>query len=351
MYTVATHVIEKQTKTSFGDFLEAHLLQPLQMNSTALFTSGVDAKGHLGRVATGYLRCKKTQSFPEAVNRESPERQGASEIYSSASDYAKWIKALINREGPITDEIYESLTETRVEQDRLTEEPLHENQLIHYAFGWDAAKYDDYTILSHAGGDIGYQCIQFFMPELKFGGVIFSNSDQANTLIGRLKYRLIDERIHGPCPQDPTSEVKADDLPDNNAPEDSEDDYYQERIEDVRQNICPGITDVLPQELPHSVYTGQYWNPGYRNILVEEDNGSLVVNAQDRSLGFKLTFIHVCDQTKYVAVLQIGAEPDSITDAEFVLAGATATKVGIHLEERLDEMIWFERVYPEGAHK
>lgn len=351
MYTVATHVIEQQTKTKFGDFLEAHLLRPLQMNSTALFKSRVEANGLLGRVATGYLRCKKTKSFNEAVHRESPESQGASEIHSSASDYAKFIKALINRESPITDEIYESLTKRRVEQDRLTEEPLHEAQLIHYAFGWDVAKYEGYTILSHDGGDIGYHCIQFFMPELKFGGSIFSNSDHASTLMGRLKYRLIDERIHGPCAEDPTSEVKADDLPGDSVSEDSEDEYYQERIEDVRQGICPGITDVLPQELPLSVYTGQYWNPGYRSILVEEDNGSLIVNAQDRSLRFKLTFNHVCNQTKYVAVLHLGQDLDIITEAEFILAGGTATKVGIHMEERLDDKIWFERVETEEVHK
>lgn len=65
----------------------------------------------------------------------------------------------------------------------------------------------------------------------------------------------------------------------------------------------------------------------------------------DRSMGFNLTFDHLCDQTKYTAHLSDFLEDcvESI-QAEFKFEDGIAVKLGLGLEPALKEMIWFTRV-------
>lgn len=100
-----------------------------------------------------------------------------------------------------------------------------------------------------------------------------------------------------------------------------------------------------PQETPLNAYIGKYWHPGYHALTVEIKGDKLFIDATDRSMGFTLTFDHVCEQTKYTAHLSDFLEGgDDPVQAEFRFEDGKAVKMGLHLEIALKEMIWFERV-------
>lgn len=347
MYTVATHLVEHTTEGTFSDFLEENILQPLHMDSTALFLKRAQAKGLGGRIATGYQRDRVTNQFNAVQQSHSPEAQGSGQIISSANDYAKWIRATLNREGPITEDMFSGLTTRRIQQDPPTED-LDDDQISYYALGWEVRHYGGYTLVSHYGGESGYQCNHFFIPELKFGGAIFSNSDNADSLVSILTYLLIDKVVHASRNGNSLQMNGYDSGSDSRSDSDDEESDYDENAEmqeELLRQYCPSVYEPQPQDIPLSAYTGQYWNSGYRGINIQEKHGSLFVDATDRSLGFTLTFKHVCQQTKYIAHLSMDlGDNDHPVKAEFVFKEDGAVKVGLQLEDRLEGYIWFEKV-------
>lgn len=317
------------------------------MNSTALFKDGVDAKGRLDCIVPGYIWCPQKQIQTRVKHSDSgPETQGASGIHASTIDFAKWVRALMNRKGPITEAIYQQLTENLTPQDE--DEGSNEDlggSMMHYSFGWDVIHHENYTCFMHKGGELGYQCVQFFIPEFKFGGVMFSNSGHADIVMDQLRHRLIEARVRGQNGEAYTDDTfDTHDLPDDET-QPSEEYYFNELLEEVKQAIHPKKSDTPElQQLPLSLYTGNYWNAGYKNFMVEEENGSLIINAHNRSLAFKIEFVHVHAQKGYAAIMHFEMEPSTVIEAEFVLEDGGAVSLGLDLEEEIDGKIWFQRV-------
>ncbi|KJZ75855.1 hypothetical protein HIM_04679 [Hirsutella minnesotensis 3608] len=344
MYSVATYLVERVSGMSFSDFLQTQIFNPLGMKSTCLLQERVRARGMAERLATGYSWDRPGQRHNEIHCNDGPEAQGAGQIYATVDDYLKWVKAMVNQEGPINEAIFNELTTKRIRQDPAEDRPNESS--TYYALGWQVHEYGGKKIVSHDGGEPGFQCNHFFIPELNFGGVIFSNSDQADTVVSLLMYKLIDELVHA----NPHRRVEYDDESDSDSEsvsgsgtEEEEDDYDME--EELRQELSPGMGEPEPQKLPLSAYTGQYWHPGYRGLKVEEKDGVLYVDGSDRSYGFTLNLKHICDQTKYIAyVCQTFEDNELPIKAEFKLDDSRAVSFGLHLEERMDEYIWFDRV-------
>lgn len=176
------------------------------------------------------------------------------------------------------------------------------------------------------------------LPDFKFGGAIFGNSGGGGNVAAILTRELIDEVLKVP-------EAERPDWNKIESGNDSDDKSSSSNSEELRQKLCPGIKESQPQKLPLSAYTGGYWNPGYHGLTVQIKNDKLFIDATDRSMGFTLTFDHVCEQTKYIAHLSDFLEGgDDPLRAEFRLENDRAVKMGLHLEIELEELIWFDRV-------
>ncbi|RDA95328.1 hypothetical protein CP533_3429 [Ophiocordyceps camponoti-saundersi (nom. inval.)] len=344
MYTASTYMIERISGMSFYDFMYKNILEPLDMKSTYLLMDRVRAQGLESRVATGY--CWDKGKHREMVTCDGPEAQGAGQIYSTIDDYIKWVKAMLQHEGPVTEKMAKSLTTKRIQQD--PEQDPEQESCAFYALGWQVHQYSGYTIVSHDGGEPGFQCNHFFLPELNFGGVIFSNADEADTVVSLLMYRMIDEvaqkggngRVLREEGLGSESESGSDS---ESVTDDDEDDDGLE--EELRQELSPGLEEPEPQKMPLSTYTGNYSHPGYHNLKVEVKDEALYIDATDRSYGFTLTFKHICEQTKYIGYMMQSFETTDLPiKAEFRLEGNKAVRLGLHLQERVDDYIWFDRV-------
>ena len=335
MYTVATHLVERTTGISFSDFLEKYFLSPLNMHSTSLQPERARAKGFSDRIATGYSYKEEKSTYHGFQTPDCPEAQGAGSIITSANDYIKWVKAVMNREGPITDSVYKGLIKARTLQNPDFENLAPMTSPVSYAAGWEIFFYRGYMVVGHDGAVPGFASRHFFLPDFKFGAVILGNSEGAGVVAAVVARELIDEVLHVPKSERPDwNEIEREDHPSSS-----------EEYEKLRQKICPGIQDSEPQKLPLSAYVGDYWNPGYRKMTLQTVDDSLFIDAHDRSFGTTLTLDHVCGQTQYIAHLVDDLEGfDEPVKVEFVLEDNVAVRMGLHLELELEQSIWFDRM-------
>ncbi|RDA88269.1 hypothetical protein CP532_0308 [Ophiocordyceps camponoti-leonardi (nom. inval.)] len=378
MYTVASYLVERVSGLPFYDYLEQRLLQPLGMESTCLQLGRARTKGLGDRIAKGYVWDEAAKKYDEVpCDDDAPEAQGAGCILSSVNDYIKWVQAMMNRSGPVSEDVYEGLVKRRIRQsdDDVPDDVIDEAAEVasasssrsatppppplYYAAGWEVRDYCGYTIVSHDGSEEGFRTNHFFVPELKFGGVIVGNSDGAADVVSELTHRLIDEAVDGPDAGTNLLESlsDSDSGSESGSGSDEEEDEEKEAeeggkkkkrrgpAEELREEMCPGIKEPQPQTVPLSAYTGRYWNEGYREMVVDEDEGELVVDATKRSMGFHLRLEHVSDQTKYLAYLRERFDKEgSPLKAEFRLKGDKAVKMGLWLEDRMKDYIWFDRM-------
>lgn len=344
MFTVATYLVEKKSGLSFSDYLQQKFFRPLGMHSTNLQPEGARAKGLGERIAMGHNWDKNSEEYQQFQTPDCPEAQGAGSIITSVNDYIKWVKAMMNHEDPITKEIYNGLIRARTFQNPSAEnlDPFTSPPV--FGAGWEVFFYRGYMVVNHDGAVSGFGTYHFFLPDFKFGGAIFGNSGQGADVATILARELIDEVLKVPAAERPDwNKIESECGPDDGSSSSNSED------EELRQKLCPGITESEPQKMPLSAYTGEYWNPGYRGVTVQVENNKLFVDATDRSMGFTLTFDHVCEQTKYIAhlsdVLDGGDEPFR---AEFRFENDKPVRMGLHIEPELEELIWFDRVHEDS---
>lgn len=337
MYTMATDLVEEISGLEFPDFLDEHFFKPLGMDSSNVQPSRARARGLGDRIAPGYFWDKESGEYKGWENPSTPEAQGAGSVITSVNDYIKYVKAMMDREAPFTEGLYKGLIRSRSFQD-----PEYKHQSPHtsptlYAAGWELRWYRGRLIVSHDGMISGFGTTHFFLPEFKFGAVIFGNASSAWEVAFVLAQELIDEVL----------EVPKDQREDWNKVEEElgGGEFDDDDLETVQKRLCPGIKEPEPLETPLGAYTGDYWNLGYHGMKVEIKEGRLFIDAKDRSMGFELSFSHVCNQTKFVAHLADEFTGGDIPfRAEFELSGGKAVRMGLHLEAGIEEYIWFDRL-------
>ncbi|KAI1426374.1 beta-lactamase family protein [Xylaria sp. FL1777] len=332
MYTVATLLVERKSGLSFADFLQEHFFGPLGMSSSHLQPERARSFGLGDRIAIGYSWDKESESYIGFEVLECPEAQGAGSIITSVNDYIKWVKAMMNREHPIDEEVYQGLVKMRslTAQDPEYGDPL--TSPIFYATGLEIFYYRGHTVIGHDGSVPGFASRHFFVPDFKLGGAIFGNTENAGDVADILSRELIDEVMGVPVPER---------LDWDKVVTDTNLKYEHDPKEEEMRRVLR--EDAEPQKMPLSAYTGDYWNPGYHGITVDIKDNKLFIDAGDRSMGFLLVLDHVREQTEYIAHMSdFQAGGDDLIAARFTFHNDKTVKVGLELQG--DELIWFDRV-------
>ena len=312
--------------------------RPLGMNSTYLQPQSAIDAGLKGRIATPYNWDAASKSYTTVKLMQVPEAQGCGSIFTSVNDYIKWVKAIMNQEPPISKPLYRGLIQPRI----ISEDPNadipewgeHASPAF-YAAGWEVVYYHGYKMFLHNGATSGFGSFHFFLPDVKFGGVVVGNSIWTALVGTRLCAELTSEALHI---------APLNDLPEWSTIAKLLKEQDERQAKELRQDLCPGIRKPEAQKVPLSEYIGRYWNAGYRSMDVEVRDEQLFVNATDRSEAFTLTFKHLCEQTKYVAESTDFHDGDKgELAAEFVFERNRTVRLGLHLEDELDHPIWFDK--------
>jgi len=192
MYVVICHVIETVTGSWLGDFFKSRIWDPLGMTSTFFQIEDVLASGK--PIAKGYNWNPAKGDF-DTVAWSSVPGDGAGGIFSNVLDYAKWIRSMIDKTGPLSQAGYKAVTTPHMIYD--INLPGYSDLL--YCYGWTTALYHGERILSHTGGLQGFNSDVIFLPDRKWGVVLLSNTNPTGIYaIYKLKYHLIDELLQIP---------------------------------------------------------------------------------------------------------------------------------------------------------
>lgn len=369
MYTVASYLVEVKSKQTFGDFLRDRIFLPLDMQSTDLQPKRVRSKGHGNRLATGHYWDKTESTYHAIQSSDCEEGQGAGSIITSIEDFIKWVKAFINHEGPINEKLYQGLVRGRTLKNPYARRLKPHSTPAVYAAGLEVHYYRGSMVVGHDGTVPGFTSRFFFMPDLKFGAAILTNSSDAGPLTSILARELMDQVLQVPEIERPFrrfkktthgshSATKESNIESSvgrsldqhsGAPKHSNASKSQRHGENGKDKLQqnPGHCDRSgsDQKTPLAAYTGKYSHPGYRTMIIQIKDNALFIDATDRSMGFTLTFEHLSDQTKYTAHLSDMVEGgDDAVEAEFIFDHDVVVMLGLHLEPALKELIWFKKV-------
>ncbi|KAF5547047.1 hypothetical protein FPHYL_10339 [Fusarium phyllophilum] len=359
MYTVLTHLIEVKTGKKFVKLIQEHIFDPLDMTSSGLQPESAKGRGHDRRLAKGHIWDKKFASYREFDAVNCPEGQGAGSVISSANDFINFLKALIDRDGPISEDVYQGLTRPRSERGANHRQRKTGIDRIFYTAGMDLYWQGGHAVFGHSGDITGFGSRFVFLPDLKFGAVVMGNSSGTNSVAAQLFREFIEMVINshtGPQPlsamsnpvvhmtplkglEKPKSESQSHTggMAKTNAGE------GKNQEEDTSSII--GSSATLPRNMTLEEYAGDYWSPGYHNMKVEIRDNGLFIDATDRSMGFTARLKHKRDQTVYESLVRdIFDTGDEVLMTEFVIEDGKVTRMGMDLEPLVGDLIWFDKV-------
>ncbi|MFN3489188.1 MAG: serine hydrolase [Emticicia sp.] len=176
LYIVAGEVVARVSGTSWEDFVEKRIMQPLGMNKTAASLSRLKDKSNVidphapvnGKVQAIGI------DWSETAN-------AAGGIYSSVSDMSKWVIAQIN--GGKYGDGSKRLFSQEVHEEMWTPQTIipvrgstaYNTHFSAYGLGWFLSDVKGYKQATHTGGLAGIVTQVTILPEMKLGIIVFTN--------------------------------------------------------------------------------------------------------------------------------------------------------------------------------
>jgi len=171
LYIVAGEIIARVSGTTWEQFVEKRILQPLEMTESA--TSFVRLKDTSNIIAAHALVNGKVQ----VIERTKGELMNAAGgIYSSVSDLSKWVMMQMNK-GSYGPDKKARLISKKIQQDLWTPQtlmgvgtaPSYNSHFTAYGLGFRLADVKGYLEVSHTGGLAGMVTQITMYPELNLG--------------------------------------------------------------------------------------------------------------------------------------------------------------------------------------
>jgi hypothetical protein len=343
MYIAVSHALEKHTGEPLGTFMKKRIWEPLGMNETYFSTEVAKADpSSAHKLAQGYdwVPTKEGGVFIPQPNNDWPVNSGAGAITSNVVDYSRWIRELIERNGPLKG--HDGLTEPRTlhfqNDDLNISAPYHA-----YALGWFVDHYRGQHLYTHPGGWPGFGSWVGFMPEKHFGFVVLGNSFSARYAAFRLATHLLDRRLGMPC--DPLHEENIAaciirQYKEWNSRLD------KESVEDAKRRLFEPLPDPpIPHALPLSKYAGTYKHASNASITLRQFAGFLTADLRDRVIPCDLSIVHASGEFFVGTIHDRGLYLMPSFPVEFYInVSGVVKRVGLLLESGLEgNKIWFER--------
>jgi hypothetical protein len=336
MFSVAVHLVETVSGMSYTEFIRTKLWKPLGMTNTFHDVPDIEANSETDRRTTSYHWNSKSKSYVALPHYPpAPEGHGAGCVFSSASDYAKWIRALIKRD-PILSEASHKTLATPRSFDLLSDEkwsiPFKSEEL--YTLGLSLTGYRGYTLIGRYGSVPGFRAMVCFMPKLDWGLVIFGNSSSATYVSDILKFTLLDDVIG----------VRKEDRVDwgvffKNF-------HTMDDAEDAEKPEWTKVDSVEPLGIALEKMVGGYHNIGYKGLVLEMKEGKVMADCSDRCFPYVLAFEHLTGNSFTVEMHGIWeGRLYSTIRGEIRTEGGQVMAIGVGLETDVKGgLVWFDRV-------
>lgn len=181
-FSILGNLIENVTHSSYFDYIQKNILDPLAMHETGFVTDTVvPLSVRLGYSSTG-------EEHFEMPVYDAP----AGCLYSTAYDMAKFIKANIDYGLYNKQRIFDSTTLIKMMEDQSRQIPLDFGQP--YGLAWDIYYNDCGKSIHHGGGTLYHRAELSICPEAKIGIVMLSNSASGRPLL-HADYDILNEAV------------------------------------------------------------------------------------------------------------------------------------------------------------
>lgn len=177
-FTLLAEVVEKDSGKSFADFAEERIFDPLKMHNTLVYD---DIRKVVKNRAYSYYNGK--MGYRKGVLNV--EAVGQGNIFSSASDMAKW---LINLQDPKIGDpsMINKMNELQV---------LNNGETFEGALGQFVKEYRGLKEIQHPGRTVGYKAHLSRFPDQNFAVVILSNSEEME--VDEMVHKIADIYLEG----------------------------------------------------------------------------------------------------------------------------------------------------------
>lgn len=142
-YVILASIVERITKEPFADFMQKNVFDPLDMNSTFVYSSTA-SNSKKDRLIGYYYRGRRYRMIPETVNDGAVGDKG---VYSTTEDLFKWDQALYNNKLVSEETMNEAISTFK----------LRGKYEIPYGFGFRIRERNDKKIAYHHGKWNGFR--------------------------------------------------------------------------------------------------------------------------------------------------------------------------------------------------
>jgi CubicO group peptidase (beta-lactamase class C family) len=184
--SLAGYILQQVSGMPFERYVQENLLRPIGMDNSSFDMDQIRANPDR---AIGHR-----SPYPEVPLEIPIVPEGG--LYTSANDMAKYIQFHLNR-GSVNGE---SLLIPALLDEMYTVPPPAQGSREGYALGvarmtWYKGRYTE--LLNHGGGGFGFQANLWWLPELKLGLIILTNSEDHN-LLPDLELSMLYDFVHDP---------------------------------------------------------------------------------------------------------------------------------------------------------
>ncbi|CAN5899643.1 hypothetical protein BH24BAC1_BH24BAC1_24330 [soil metagenome] len=186
-YSLMAEIVERVSGEPFRVFAEQRIFAPLGMNDTEVHD---DHEQVVKNRAYSYYPDK--DGFKNSVL--SYANQGATSLFTTAEDMAKWVINFNSGRFAGKQEVYQEMTRRGV---------LAKGDTLDYALGRKVNEHKGLKLVGHGGGDAGFRSFVGSFPEQQFGVVVLGNVGNFNAFgkaMGIADLFLKDQQKPAPAP-------------------------------------------------------------------------------------------------------------------------------------------------------
>ncbi|HCI82966.1 MAG TPA: serine hydrolase [Ktedonobacter sp.] len=262
MYMTAGYLVGEIAGTSWEEFVQQRILTPLGMTTSTYTIAGMRQTDDN---ALPYKEVKdevQETHYYEAFDAVAP----AGAINSSVEEMCAWLLLQMNKGKHGNTQIVSEAQLAQIHTPYMViPDPKRYTELsyVNYALGWMVYAYKGNTVVQHSGGIDGFSALTTFLPDDKLGIVVLTNmgSCPVHTIITNNAI----ERLLGLEQGDWNTRVKK-----------QVEETKEVLAKAKEQHLSDRISDTHPSH-KLDAYTGEFENPGYGKLSVEQVNGRLQV--------------------------------------------------------------------------
>ena len=265
MFLAAGEVIRETSGQPWQQFIRSRILQPLNMERTALSVTELEK---LGNVATPHKTADSGDLPIPWVNWDTMAAAGG--VISSAGDMAKWLQLQLNRgELQQGQRLFSRASSHRMWSphtvmpvSEAARERIPSTHFRSCGLGWMLADYRGRQTVGHGGGYDGMYSQVLMVPEEQLGVVVLTNS--MTGIANALCMTLADHWLGGP-----TKDWLGEGLQNDR-------DGRKDFAERIAAAIKPKASGTQPSHALED-YAGEYRCPMYGDAEIAVENGKLVL--------------------------------------------------------------------------